>query len=86
MTICAKCQRPIADGDGSVQYREVVGLQEWTVWTYHAACAPPNEAGSGTLGSRASRRTRANVVPRRVNRRDPMRRRDDSRPQALLSR
>ena len=52
MTICAKCQRPNADGNGSVQYREVVGLQEWTVWTYHAACAPPNEAGSGTLGSK----------------------------------
>jgi len=52
MTVCARCEQPIADGEGSVQYPEVVGLQEWTVWTYHAICAPQGDAANtrGSLG------------------------------------
>ena len=38
--ICAGCGQPIKEDDLAVEYREVIGLQEWKLWDYHSACAP----------------------------------------------
>ena len=38
--MCAGCGQPVKDDDRSVECREVIGLQEFKSWHYHAACVP----------------------------------------------
>jgi hypothetical protein len=38
--ICAGCGQAVTEDDHPVEYREVIGLQEWKSSYYHTACAP----------------------------------------------
>jgi len=41
--VCAGCGQPVTEDDLAVEYREVIGLQEWKSSYYHTACAPVEE-------------------------------------------
>ena len=41
--VCAGCGQPVTEDDLPVEYREVIGLQEWKSSYSHTACAPGDE-------------------------------------------
>jgi hypothetical protein len=43
---CVGCGQPVKEDDRPVEYREVIGLQEWKSIYYHTACAPGDRVES----------------------------------------